>query len=219
MNLILLGPPGSGKGTQGRRLAERLGIPQISTGDILREAVREGTPLGLKAKAYMDQGKLVPDEIVIGIIKERLEADDTKKGAIFDGFPRTVPQAEALERILGELGRKIDAVIDIEVSDEEVLRRLTGRRTCRNCGAMYHVVFNPPKREGVCDVCGGELYQRDDDKEETIKNRLKVYREQTEPLEAYYEKKGILRRIKGEASIEEVEREILELLGIEGRDA
>lgn len=219
MNLILLGPPGSGKGTQGRKLAERLGIPQISTGDILREAVREGTPLGMKAKAYMDQGKLVPDEIVIGIIRERLEAKDTKKGAIFDGFPRTVPQAEALDRIMEELGRKIDAVIDIEVSDEEVLRRLTGRRTCRDCGAMYHVVFNPPKKEGLCDVCGGELYQRDDDKEETIKNRLRVYREQTEPLETYYEQKGILRRVKGEASIEEVEKEILEFLGIEGRDA
>lgn len=219
MNLILLGPPGSGKGTQARRLAEKLGIPQISTGDILREAVRKRTPLGEQAKAYMEQGKLVPDEIVIGIIKERLGAGDCEKGAIFDGFPRTVIQAEALDRMMEGLGKRVDAVIDIEVSDEEVLQRLTGRRTCRNCGAMYHVVFNPPRREGVCDLCGGELYQRDDDKEETIKNRLKIYREQTAPLKAYYEKKGILKKVKGEAPIEEVEGEILRVLGIEGRDA
>lgn len=213
MDLIMLGPPGSGKGTQAKRLSDRFGIPQISTGDILREAVKEGTPLGQEAKRYMDQGKLVPDDVVIGIVKERLKEGDCHKGFILDGFPRTVAQAEALERMLGEMGRGIDHVIDIEVSEEELLRRLTGRRTCRRCGAMYHIVFNPPKQEGICDRCGGELYQRDDDREETIKARLKVYQEQTAPLIDLYQKRGLLRRIEGAGEIEEIEGRILEAIG------
>ncbi|HEX15603.1 MAG: adenylate kinase [Deltaproteobacteria bacterium] len=213
MNLIMLGPPGSGKGTQAKRLTERFGIPQISTGDILREAVKEGTPLGKEAKRYMDEGKLVPDEVVVGIVRERLKEPDCEKGFILDGFPRTVAQAEALDRILEEMGRKIDHVIDIEVSEDELLKRLTGRRTCKRCGAMYHIIFNPPKRDGICDQCGGELYQRDDDKEETIKARLKVYREQTAPLIDYYEKRGLLRRIEGSGKIEEIEERILKAIG------
>ena len=213
MNLIMLGPPGSGKGTQAKRLTERFGIPQISTGDILREAVKEGTPLGKEAKRYMDEGKLVPDEVVVGIVRERLKEPDCEKGFILDGFPRTVAQAEALDRILEEMGRKIDHVIDIEVSEDELLKRLTGRRTCKRCGAMYHIIFNPPKRDGICDQCGGELYQRDDDEEETIKARLKVYREQTAPLIDYYEKRGLLRRIEGSGKIEEIEERILKAIG------
>jgi len=209
----MLGPPGSGKGTQAKRLTERFGIPQISTGDILREAVKEGTPLGKEAKRYMDEGKLVPDEVVVGIVRERLKEPDCEKGFILDGFPRTVAQAEALDRILEEMGRKIDHVIDIEVSEDELLKRLTGRRTCKRCGAMYHIIFNPPKRDGICDQCGGELYQRDDDKEETIKARLKVYREQTAPLIDYYEKRGLLRRIEGSGKIEEIEERILKAIG------
>lgn len=211
--MIMLGPPGSGKGTQAKRLTERFGIPQISTGDILREAVKEGTPLGKEAKRYMDEGKLVPDEVVVGIVRERLKEPDCEKGFILDGFPRTVAQAEALDRILEEMGRKIDHVIDIEVSEDELLKRLTGRRTCKRCGAMYHIIFNPPKRDGICDQCGGELYQRDDDKEETIKARLKVYREQTAPLIDYYEKRGLLRRIEGSGKIEEIEERILKAIG------
>lgn len=213
MNLIMLGPPGSGKGTQAKRLTERFGIPQISTGDILREAVKEGTPLGKEAKRYMDEGKLVPDEVVVGIVRERLKEPDCEKGFILDGFPRTVAQAEALDRILEEMGRKIDHVIDIEVSEDELLKRLTGRRTCKRCGAMYHIIFNPPKRDGICDQCGGELYQRDDDREETIKARLKVYREQTAPLIDYYEKRGLLRRIEGSGKIDEIEERILKAIG------
>ncbi len=213
MNLIMLGPPGSGKGTQAKRLTERFGIPQISTGDILREAVKEGTPLGKEAKRYMDEGKLVPDEVVVGIVRERLKEPDCEKGFILDGFPRTVAQAEALDQILEEMGRKIDHVIDIEVSEDELLKRLTGRRTCKRCGAMYHIIFNPPKRDGICDQCGGELYQRDDDREETIKARLKVYREQTAPLIDYYEKRGLLRRIEGSGKIDEIEERILKAIG------
>lgn len=173
MNIIMLGPPGAGKGTQAKMLVEKFGIPQISTGDMLRAAVAEGTELGKKAKEYMDKGQLVPDEVVIGIVEERLKKSDCEKGFILDGFPRTVPQAEALDKILEKMGKKIDYVINIVVPDVEILKRLTGRRTCKQCGAMYHVIYNPPKQEGVCDKCGGELYQRDDDKEETIKNRLK----------------------------------------------
>jgi adenylate kinase len=213
MNVIFLGPPGSGKGTQAKMLSERLGMLHLSTGDILREAVKEGTPLGREAKRYMDEGKLVPDEVVIGIVKEWLLSKGVERGVIFDGFPRTVAQAEALDRMMKELGGKIDWVIDIEVSEAEVLKRLSGRRTCRNCGAMYHLTFNPPKVDEKCDRCGGELYQRDDDKEETIKSRLKVYREQTEPLKDYYKKLGIMKSISGEGEIEEIQREILKAIG------
>ncbi len=214
MNLIMLGPPGAGKGTQAKMLVDKLGIPQISTGDMLRAAVAEGTELGKKAKEYMDKGQLVPDEVVIGIVKERLAKPDCEKGFILDGFPRTVPQAEALDGILEEMGRKIDYVINIVVPDEEILKRLTGRRTCKKCGAMYHVVYNPPKKEGVCDKCGGELYQRDDDKEETIKNRLKVYADQTAPLVEYYRGKGVLVDIDGTKGIDDIFQDILKAIGL-----
>ena len=212
MRLILLGPPGAGKGTQAKRLIERYGIPQISTGDILRAAVREGTELGKKAKQYMDAGQLVPDEVVIGIIRERLKEADCAKGFILDGFPRTVPQAEALKSVLAELGQALDHVVSIEVPDEDLVERLTGRRTCRKCGAMYHVKFTPPKQEGVCDKCGGELYQRDDDKEETIRARLKVYHDQTAPLVEFYNEEGLLRRIDGVGSVDEIYGRILGVL-------
>ena len=213
MNLILLGPPGSGKGTQAQKIAEQYHIPQISTGDILRGAVKERTPLGVEAQGYMDRGKLVPDEVVVGIVRERLMAPDCKKGFILDGFPRTLPQAEALDATLGEMKREIDHVISIEVDNEELLRRLTGRRTCRNCGTMYHVIFNPPAKEGICNVCGGELYQRDDDREATIRARLQVYEDQTAPLIAYYNKKGLLRPIKGVGTIEEIFQNIVKVVG------
>lgn len=213
MNIIMLGPPGAGKGTQAKMMVEKLGIPQISTGDMLRAAVKEGTELGRKAKEYMDQGKLVPDEVVIGIVKERLSAPDCEKGFILDGFPRTIPQAEALDKVLGELGKGIEYVINVVVPNEDLLTRLTGRRTCRQCGAMYHVVFNPPQKEGVCDKCGGELYQRDDDKEETIIQRLKVYENQTAPLIEYYRGKGVLYDVDGTGSIQEIFQRILKILG------
>ncbi len=197
MNLILLGPPGAGKGTQAQRIVDRYRIPQISTGDILRKAVKEGTPLGVKAKGFMDQGQLVPDQVVIGIIEERLQAKDCDAGFILDGFPRTIPQAEALQPILSKLGKKIDHVVNIEVDSEELVRRLTGRRTCKNCGAMFHLVFQPPKNEGICDRCGGALYQRADDNEQAIRTRLKEYGKQTAPLIQYYQKKNMLRTIRG----------------------
>jgi adenylate kinase len=212
MDLILLGPPGSGKGTQAQKIVERYRIPQISTGDILRAAVKEQTPLGKEAKAYMDQGKLVPDEVVVGIVRERLKAPDCKKGFILDGFPRTVPQAEALEATLRAMNRRIDHVVSIEVNNEELLKRLTGRRTCRGCGAMNHLVFDPPKKEGVCDRCGGELYQRADDKEETITERLKVYEAQTAPLIAYYRDKGSLRTIDGVGAMEQIFQAIVKVV-------
>ena len=215
MNLIFLGPPGSGKGTQAKMLVDKYGIPQISTGDILREAVKEGTPLGKEAKKYMDEGKLVPDEVVVGIVRERLKEPDCTKGFILDGFPRTIPQAEALDKTLQEMGKGIDHVLSLEVDREELVRRLSGRRTCKKCGAMYHIIFDPPKKEGICDRCGGELYQRDDDKEETIRERLRVYEEQTAPLIEYYRKKGLLRPINGVGKIEEIFARIRE--AIEGK--
>ena len=214
MRLILFGPPGAGKGTQAQLLSSRLGVPQIATGDILREAVKEGTELGRLAKQYMDRGELVPDDVVIGIVEERLRRPDCARGFILDGFPRTIKQAEALDEILARMGVKLDAVINLEVDEEEVVRRLANRRTCRNCGAVYHLIFNPPKREGVCDRCGGPLYQRDDDREETIRNRLRVYREQTQPLLRYYEERGLLRNVNGNLSIEEVFNEILRAIGL-----
>jgi adenylate kinase len=178
-------------------MVDRYRIPQISTGDILRAAVKESTPLGMKAKGFMDQGQLVPDEIVIGIIEERLKAKDCNAGFILDGFPRTIPQAEALQPILTKIGKKIDYVINMEVDPEELVRRLTGRRTCKNCGAMFHLLFQPPKKEEICDRCGGTLYQRADDKEETIRTRLKEYEKQTAPLIQYYQGKKTLRSIQG----------------------
>ena len=212
MNLILIGPPGAGKGTQAQRIVERYPIPQISTGDILRTAVKEGTPLGMKAKQFMDQGQLVPDQIVIGIIEERLRAKDCDSGFILDGFPRTIPQAEALQPILMKMEKKIDHVINIEVDSEELVRRLTGRRTCKNCGAMFHLLFQPSKKEGICDRCGAALYQRADDKEETIRTRLKEYEKQTAPLIQYYRDKKTLRSIQGMGGPDQIFDQIIRLL-------
>ncbi len=212
MNLILLGAPGAGKGTQAKMISEKYGIPQIATGDMLREAVAKGTELGKKAKEYMDRGELVPDEIVIGIVKERLQQPDCEKGFILDGFPRTLAQAEALDEMLKELGKEIDAVINISVPEEEVVKRIAYRRTCRNCGAVYHLIYNPPKNDERCDKCGGELYQRDDDKEETVRERFKVYRERTEPLIDYYRKKGLLYDVDGTKDINGVFEEIVKIL-------
>jgi adenylate kinase len=193
-------------------MVDRYHIPQISTGDILRAAVKDKTPLGVKAKGFMDQGKLVPDELVIGIIEERLKAADCHPGFILDGFPRTIAQAEALQPILSKMDRSIDHVVNIEVEDEELVRRLTGRRTCKNCGAMFHIVFHAPKREGICDRCGGTLYQREDDKEETIRTRLKEYQKQTAPLIQYYQQKKTLRSIQGVGGQEQIFEQIVRLL-------
>jgi adenylate kinase len=213
MDFILLGPPGAGKGTQAKLMIDKWNIPQVSTGDILRAAVREGTALGVEAKGFMDSGELVPDRVVIGIIAERLREEDAVDGFILDGFPRTIPQAEALQEILDDIGRNIDHVISIEVDDEELVTRLTGRRMCKGCGESFHVVFNPSAKEGVCDRCSGELYQREDDKEDTIRQRLAVYSEQTQPLIAYYEKQGKLRRIEGTGGIEDIFARVLESVG------
>ncbi|MFN3384341.1 MAG: adenylate kinase [Archaeoglobaceae archaeon] len=212
MNLILLGAPGAGKGTQAKIIMGRYRIPQISTGDMLREAVAKGTELGKKAKEYMTQGKLVPDDVVIGIVRERLAQKDCENGFILDGFPRTLPQAEALDKMLKEMGKKIDAVINVNVPEEEVVKRIVNRRTCKVCGAIYHLIYSPPKKEGVCDKCGGELYQRDDDKEETVRERFRVYKKNTEPLIDYYKRKGILYDVDGTKDIEGVKREVLEIL-------
>jgi adenylate kinase len=213
MNLILLGGPGAGKGTQAKKLIDKYHIPQISTGDILRAAVKEGTELGRKAKEFMDAGKLVPDEVVIGIVEERLKQPDARKGFILDGFPRTVPQAQALDVALGKMGAKIDHVISVDVEEEALVTRLTGRRTCKNCGQMYHVKFTPPKQEGVCDKCGGELYQRDDDNEATVRSRLATYNQATKPLIDYYTAKGLVRPIAGVGSIEDIFNKITAILG------
>lgn len=212
MNTIFLGPPGAGKGTQAKILVEKYGIPQISTGDMLREHVAKGTELGVKAKEYMEKGQLVPDEIILSMVKERLSQPDAQKGFILDGFPRTVAQAEALDKMLEEMGKKIEFVLALIVPDEELVTRLTGRRTCKNCGMMYHIKFKPPKVEGKCDACGGELYQRPDDNEETVRNRLKVYHEQTAPLIEYYRKKGVLFEVDGSKGIEEITQQLINIL-------
>jgi adenylate kinase len=212
MDIIMLGPPGCGKGTQAKRLTEKFGIPQVSTGDLLRAAVKNGTELGLAAKKFMDAGQLVSDEVVIGMVKERLKEADCKKGFILDGFPRTVPQAEALDKTLKSMGRSINKVINIDVPDDEVVARLSGRRTCKKCGAMYHVQFNMPKKKGVCDKCGGELYQRDDDNEKTIRNRLQVYHDQTSPLKSYYGKKGLVKDIPGVGDIAGITKAVMQAL-------
>ena len=204
MNIILLGPPGAGKGTQAKMLIGKYQIPQISTGDILRAAVKEGTALGKEAKSFMDKGQLVPDSVVIGIVEERIQEPDCTKGYMLDGFPRTVPQAEALDGMLSKLSAGIDHVVSIEVANDELVKRLTGRRTCRECGAGYHVMFDPPKVEGVCDKCGGELYQRDDDNEQTVRSRLNVYESQTLPLIDYYKAQGKIRPIDGVGEIKEI---------------
>jgi adenylate kinase len=212
MNIVFLGPPGAGKGTQAKILIERYGIPQISTGDMLREHRAKGTELGKKAQEYMDKGQLVPDEIILGMVKERLSQPDCQKGFILDGFPRTVAQAEALDKLLSEMGKKLDFALALIVPDDLLVERLTGRRTCKICGMMYHIKYKPPKVEGKCDVCGGELYQRPDDNEETVRNRLKVYHEQTAPLIEYYKNKGILREIDGSKSIEEITQQLISIL-------
>lgn len=212
MNLILLGPPGAGKGTQAAMLTETYGIPQISTGDILRAAVKEGTALGRQARAYMDDGKLVPDEVVIGIVTERLQEPDCSNGFILDGFPRTVAQADALQVDLQDLDKQLDRVIALQVDAEALVERLTGRRTCKSCGRGYHVKFDPPEVEGRCDACGGELYQRDDDREATIRKRLDVYKQQTAPLIDYYRQAGLLIEVDGMQPIEEVRETLLAAL-------
>lgn len=213
MNLVLMGLPGAGKGTQAEQIVDQYGIPHISTGDMFRAAMKEGTELGLQAKSFMDQGALVPDEVTIGIVRERLSKDDCKKGFLLDGFPRTVPQAEALEDILTQLDKKIDYVINIDVDHGILMERLTGRRICKGCGATYHLVFNPPAHEGTCDRCGGELYQRADDNVETVQNRLEVNIQQAQPLLNFYETKGYLRNIDGQRDIKVVFADIAELLG------
>jgi adenylate kinase len=204
LNLILLGPPGSGKGTQGERLQEDFRLPYYATGDILRAAVRDGTDLGREAKEYMDRGDLVPDEVIVGVIAERVASHEAADGFILDGFPRTLPQAEALEAKMEELDREITAAVLIEVPDEEVVRRLGGRRTCVKNGHVFHVEFDPPKNEGVCDVCGARLEVRDDDKPEVIRHRLEQYHDKTEPLISYYEGRGLLRRVDGALPPDEV---------------
>ncbi|GAA4723802.1 adenylate kinase [Brevibacillus fulvus] len=212
MNIILMGLPGAGKGTQAERIVEEFNIPHISTGDMFRAAVKNQTPLGLEAKSFMDKGLLVPDEVVIGIVRERLSNEDCANGFLLDGFPRTVPQAEALTSTLKELGREIDHVININVRRELLIERLTGRWICPVCGASYHTLFNPPKTEGVCDKDGGKLYQRDDDKAEVVTQRLDVNIAQTQPLIDYYSKQGLLRNINGEQDIQVVFAEIKSLL-------
>lgn len=207
MNIILLGAPGAGKGTQAAVLAEHYNIPTISTGNIIREALRTGTEMGKKAKSYMDAGQLVPDEVVIGIVKDRLAEDDCKNGFILDGFPRTIPQAEALDK----MGVNIEYVVDIEVSDERIINRLSGRRVCQDCGRPYHLVNLKPKTDGVCDACGGTLVQRKDDHIDTIKNRLEIYHKETEPLVDYYKKQGKLSVVHGSENVEDTMADMMKV--------
>jgi adenylate kinase len=214
VRIALLGPPGAGKGTQARMLNARLGIPQISSGELLREAVRRRTELGLRAKSYMDRGALVPDDLVLNLIAERLKQADARKGYILDGFPRTVAQAEALARMTDDEGR-LDRVVAIMVPDEEIVKRISGRRTCGKCGAMYHVVFDPPRNVGLCNACNGELYQREDDAEDTVRMRLQVYDASTRPLLDYYERAGLLARVDGIGRPEEIFHRIIVSLGLD----
>jgi adenylate kinase len=210
---ILLGPPGAGKGTQASRIVDAHGVPHISTGDILRANVKAGTPLGTEAKRFMDAGDLVPDEVIIGMVGDRLAEPDAREGFLFDGFPRTVPQAEALDELLVARGVPLDVVLELVVDHEEVVRRLTGRRTCAGCGRIFHLEYDPPSAEGVCDDCGGELQQRADDQEDVVRNRLEVYREQTEPLVAFYETRGQLRRVEAQGEVQDVTDRVLAALG------
>ncbi|MEX2948619.1 adenylate kinase [Staphylococcus warneri] len=212
MNIILMGLPGAGKGTQASEIVKKFPIPHISTGDMFRKAIKDETDLGKEAKSYMDRGELVPDEVTVGIVKERISEDDAKKGFLLDGFPRTIDQAEALNSIMAELDRNIDAVINIEVPEEELMNRLTGRRICENCGTTYHLVFNPPKVEGICDLDDGKLYQREDDNPETVSNRLKVNVKQSKPILEYYDNKGVLKNIDGSKDIEEVTTDVIDIL-------
>ncbi|GGO03544.1 adenylate kinase [Microbispora bryophytorum] len=204
MRVVLVGPPGAGKGTQAQFIASHLSIPKISTGDIFRANVSGGTELGKLAKEYMDRGDLVPDEVTVAMVRDRLSEDDAQEGFLLDGFPRNVPQAEVLKKMLAEFGTGLDVVLNLVVEDDEVVRRLAGRRTCRSCGKVWHVVFDPPTVEGVCDACGGELFQRDDDREETIRRRLEVYQEQTAPLISFYADEGILQGVDATGPVEEI---------------
>lgn len=210
MNIIFFGAPGAGKGTQAEIVSKKLSIPTVSTGNMIREAIKNGTEMGNSAKSYIEAGKLVPDEVVIGIIKDRLDMDDCKNGFILDGFPRTIPQAEALEK----MGVKIDVVLNIEVSDEDIIARMSGRRTCPKCGGTYHILFNPTKVENVCDACGGELTIRKDDDPEVVKNRLEVYHNETEPLKAFYEAKGVLKTVVGQKELKDTTALTAAALGI-----
>ena len=213
MKIIRLGAPGAGKGTQAKKIAAKYGIPHISTGDIFRANIKNGTELGKKAKTYMDQGLLVPDELVCDLVVDRVQQDDCKKGYILDGFPRTIPQAESLDAALSRLGEAVDYAINVEVPDENIVKRMGGRRACVGCGATYHLVYAAPKKEGICDNCGAELILRDDDKPETVQKRLGVYHEQTQPLIDYYTKKGILKEVDGTMDMRDVFKAIVEILG------
>jgi len=211
--VVLLGPPGAGKGTQAKLLQEEFGAVQISTGDILRKAVADQTPLGKDASGYINSGALVPDSLIVNLVAERLKEKDCEKGFVLDGFPRTIPQAESLDEILKKMGLNLNCVISVQVPHDAIVERLAGRRTCRQCGGLCHVVFNPPSRDGVCDRCGGELYQRDDDKEQTIANRLQVYDRQTAPLIDYYRERGLLREVNGVGEISQIRARVIEALG------
>lgn len=213
MKIIMLGAPGAGKGTQAKKIAAKYGIPHISTGDIFRANIKNGTELGTKAKTYMDQGLLVPDELVVDLVVDRVNQEDCKNGYVLDGFPRTIPQAEALDKALAAQGQKMDYAIDVDVPDENIIRRMGGRRACVGCGATYHLVYAAPKQDNICDVCGKELILRDDDKPETVEKRLNVYHEQTQPLIEYYTKAGILKTVDGTADMEEVFAAIVSILG------
>lgn len=213
MKIIMLGAPGAGKGTQAKKIAAKYDIPHISTGDIFRANIKNGTELGNKAKTYMDQGLLVPDELVVDLVVDRVQQDDCKNGYVLDGFPRTIPQAEALDKALAALGDKVDYAIDVNVPDENIVNRMGGRRACVGCGATYHLVYAPTKTEGICDVCGKELILRDDDKPETVQKRLNVYHEQTQPLIDYYIKAGVLKTVDGTVDINDVFAAIVEILG------
>lgn len=212
MKIIMLGAPGAGKGTQAKMIADTYGLPHVSTGDIFRMNIKNGTQLGMEAKTYMDQGLLVPDELTVRILLDRVAQDDCKNGYVLDGFPRTIPQAEVLEDALSKLGDQIDFAINVEVPDENIIRRMGGRRACLGCGATYHIEHIPPKKEGICDTCGQELVLRDDDKPETVKNRLRVYQEQTQPLIDFYTKKGVLRSVDGTQDMQDVFAAIKEIL-------
>ena len=213
MKIIMLGAPGAGKGTQAERISKKYGIPHISTGDIFRANIKNGTELGKEAKEYMDKGLLVPDELTVRLLLDRVAKEDCKNGYVLDGFPRTIPQAEVLDAELEKLGEKVDYAVNVDVPDENIVNRMSGRRACLSCGATYHIVSIPPKKEGVCDVCGSELVLRDDDRPETVQNRLKVYHEQTQPLIDFYEKKGVLRSVDGTLPMEEVFGAITKILG------
>ena len=213
MKIIMLGAPGAGKGTQAKMIADKYGVPHVSTGDIFRANIKNGTELGMEAKKYMDQGLLVPDELTVRILLDRVAQDDCKNGYVLDGFPRTIPQAEALTEALEKMGQKVDFAIDVNVPDENIVKRMGGRRACVTCGATYHMVYAPTKKEGICDTCGGELILRDDDKPETVQKRLNVYHDQTQPLIDYYTSQGILRTVDGTVDIDDVFRAITEFLG------